>query len=93
MVTVKRKPGAPKGNKNAFGHGRPPGRKQYYHRQFFGQRWENEVGKLIDEYLQEHGLTQADQVKAWVNRDIVKSTEGNNETSTAIISEVHEGGF
>ena len=68
----KRKPGAPKGNKNASGHGRPPGRKQYYPVKFFGVRWEMEPGEQIDRFLHEQGLTWTEQAKLWVNRDVLK---------------------
>ncbi len=52
--------GAPKGNRNAVGHGRPKdsrrGRKEYV--QVFGQRWNVEMGSLIKSYLERTGLTQ-----------------------------------
>jgi len=69
---AKRNPGAPKGNKNASGHGRPPGRKQYHPVKFFGVRWEMEPGEQIKTYLEEHGLTWTELARQWVNRDILK---------------------
>lgn len=69
---VKRR-GAPKGNKNASGHGRPlTGRKLYFPIAFFGQRWGMEEGQKIEVYLQHHQLSQAQQVRVWVERDILK---------------------
>jgi len=76
--------GAPKGNQNA----RKKERKRDY--QFFGQRWDEEIGNIIRGYLAEHNLPQKHYLDWCVERDMLTGRDVSLKNKTTNQPKWHE---